>query len=589
MIRSKAETDIRDGAEGLPGIGAKAIGALIAFAAGDALGWPQEMPANKAAGSPDVAFRQWTRRAGGRFYHHLETIRAGEYSDDTQLLLAVARARLTTPRWVERLALHELPLFTVYERGAGRAVLRACRAWRQARPPWLAADESDREAYFEAGANGVAMRAIPHALWHHRSESARDLAADVMADGVLTHGHPRALVGAIVYATAAWILLRKRETLAYGELIDKLLRGEATWAEMPSVEGSLGLDVAPVLESIHPRWQETVHEVRHLLMSAREGLERGALGDDRDVLERLGCFTKTKGSGTVTAVAAIYLASRYAAQPRSSVLAAAFATGADTDTLGAMTGGLVGAIAGSTWMPTEWQDVQDSPFLADVAMRLAHHHMMEGGAAPVRELDLDGLVDRLQRAESNEPVPELGGRVVDVALLSSKERQVARLVKIASEHGQTFYVKRMLPKTAAAERAEPTSTRPKLRSSRHIGVKIRGVQMVVRDVHQTARFYEDVLGLRAALDHRGVYVLDGMLELLDARRAASLGVRQYPPGLVLVFEAQDVYGLADRLEGFGVAEVVMSGDAAEEVWVRFRDPNGNQVEIREAREKSRRR
>ena len=49
---------------------AKAEGAFLALAAGDALGWPQEM-IRKVRGSadettPHVEFRTWTRRSGGR-------------------------------------------------------------------------------------------------------------------------------------------------------------------------------------------------------------------------------------------------------------------------------------------------------------------------------------------------------------------------------------------------------------------------------------------------------------------------------------------------------------------------------------------
>ena len=81
----------------------KARGAFWGAAAGDALGWPQEMPGRRvrqvlrdeAVGS----FETWQRRSGGRFMPHQETILAGEYSDDTQLLLCTARAILSGRNW----------------------------------------------------------------------------------------------------------------------------------------------------------------------------------------------------------------------------------------------------------------------------------------------------------------------------------------------------------------------------------------------------------------------------------------------------------------------------------------------------------
>ena len=76
---------------------AKAEGAFLALAAGDALGWPQEMRRNvrnSASGvSPRIEFQTWTRRTGGWYRPYEETIGAGEYSDDTQLTLALARSR----------------------------------------------------------------------------------------------------------------------------------------------------------------------------------------------------------------------------------------------------------------------------------------------------------------------------------------------------------------------------------------------------------------------------------------------------------------------------------------------------------------
>src|SRR4051794_493047 len=70
---------------------AKAEGAFIALAAGDALGWPQERGPGKQRPQAKTELRDWERRSGGRYYSHTEVIRAGEYSDDTQLTLAVAR------------------------------------------------------------------------------------------------------------------------------------------------------------------------------------------------------------------------------------------------------------------------------------------------------------------------------------------------------------------------------------------------------------------------------------------------------------------------------------------------------------------
>ena len=117
---------------------AKAEGAFLAFAAGDALGWPQEMPRSvrggPVGGSPSLEFRTWTRRSGGRFRPYDEVIGAGEYSDDTQLTLAVARSRTNHGAdWWRAFMRVELPRWTIYERGGGGATKRAAQAWVAAR------------------------------------------------------------------------------------------------------------------------------------------------------------------------------------------------------------------------------------------------------------------------------------------------------------------------------------------------------------------------------------------------------------------------------------------------------------------------
>ena len=120
---------------------AKAEGAFCAFAAGDALGWPQEI--RQRGGSrgvetvPHIEFKKWTRRSGGQYRPFEEIIGAGEYSDDTQLMLAIARSRTTYGAdWWKAFATVELPLWTLYERGGGGATKRAARAWTSGEPPW---------------------------------------------------------------------------------------------------------------------------------------------------------------------------------------------------------------------------------------------------------------------------------------------------------------------------------------------------------------------------------------------------------------------------------------------------------------------
>jgi ADP-ribosylglycohydrolase len=150
---------------------ARVEGAFTALAAGDALGWPQEFLSRKQRVQPTPAFRDWQRRSGGRFQPHTEIIRAGEYSDDTQLTLAVARSRLTAgASWWAHFTRNELPLWMLYERGGGGATKRAALSWLRGVAPWKQSEGPAVARYFEAGGNGVAMRVIPHAVFHAEAQ-----------------------------------------------------------------------------------------------------------------------------------------------------------------------------------------------------------------------------------------------------------------------------------------------------------------------------------------------------------------------------------------------------------------------------------
>ena len=439
---------------------AKAEGAFLALAAGDALGWPQEMPrnilSNRGNAGAHVEFEEWTRRGGGRFHPYEEVIHSGEYSDDTQLTLAVARSRINHgPAWWKAFTRIELPLWTLYERGGGGATKRAANSWANGSPPWKASKRESIRRYFEAGGNGVAMRVLPHALFLAGQDHPTTLMHDVVLDGSATHGHPRALVGATAYAYAAWSLVRLNDTLRFGELLDTLLDEAPVWSRFPASarERSSWFEAAnDATDARYGRiWEQTTHEMRDLLEKARKGLRAGALADDHSVLKELGCFGRAKGAGTSSAAGAAYLAARHAAQPVQGILRAAFEKGTDTDTLAAMAGGLMGCLAGVEWLPQPWRQVQDSEYLRNIAAKVAQGP--EGASEkPVEPLP-DSRSILLDLILNGNQEIGLGGstRVVATALRNPKSlsKSVAvRAWRLKTAEGQTLYVTKIgrLPK-----------------------------------------------------------------------------------------------------------------------------------------------
>lgn len=355
----------------------RARGMLVGAAVGDAMGWPYERrdrtrslpPLSQTSGR----FFAWQRTTGSRFRPVVEEIRPGEYSDDTQMLIAVARARLTAgDQWLSWLQRVEWPFLLDYERGAGASVKRACRAWEKRGAAWGNRTD-DQDKYFGAGANGAAMRIAPHVIAHHEGTFG-DLAHDVVHDAATTHGHPRALLGALVHAYALWISLRQPAPLAYGWLVEAALNGLKDWRE-PVWQGldRRWLDAASqeFPDGYERAWDDTVREVEELLNSARVSLESGALSAPSAFLETHGLTrTKTRGSGTLCAVAAMYLAARSASSPERGVAVPARQEGADTDTLASMTASLLGAGLGQEWLGSYGRSVQDAPLLNTLAENL---------------------------------------------------------------------------------------------------------------------------------------------------------------------------------------------------------------------------
>ena len=458
---------------------AKAEGAFLALAAGDALGWPQEMPRNVRGGSAGkgahVEFEKWIRRSGGRFQPFEETILPGEYSDDTQLTLAVARSRTNHgSAWWKAFTRVELPLWTLYERGGGGATKRAARAWADGHPPWKSNKKNEVHQYFSAGGNGVAMRVLPHALFLAEQESSAVLMHDVVLDGSATHGHPRALLGATVYAYAAWSLARRSSTLRFGELLDTLLDEAPEWSKFPKSERDGGSWFEAAEDATGARyhliWDQTTCEMRELLEVARKGLQAGALADDHSVLKDLGCFGRTKGAGTSSAAAAVYLVARHAAQPVQGVLRAAFEKGADTDTLAAMAGGLMGCLCGVEWLPTAWFQVQDAEYLRNIASRTAlgpcNAHQRPVEPTP----HLETIFSDLPRKGEHELV--LGNTTRARAVVLPDLKPIAKSIavrawRLSTSDGQTMYITRVgrLAREAFADQPSDTPEPNQLLSS----------------------------------------------------------------------------------------------------------------------------
>lgn len=423
-------------------------GIFLGAAVGDALGWPQELRGGLVGGqkerdraTPRPEFRNWTRNAGHYSKRYHDPVHAGEYSDDTQLLLATARSCLAGERWWERLTEVELPTWPLYQRGGGGAVLAAASCWADGRPPWQGEGSARTQAiakrYRDAGANGVAMRIAPHVLW---AENSDDLIRRIVRDGITTHGHPRALVGALVYAFALRGAASSRTTHGFGDSVEAAAAGlidvDRVLPVLPPEWGT-----AHDLERFAATWQDTNKETSQLLSLISDSLHRGAMSNPEETLERLGCADpKINGAGTVSAAAAIYLASRFAARPQGGLLTAAFLRKADTDTLASLATAILGALHETNWLGNLAIDVQDANYIAKLA-DLSATHIADPPKSPTRRPKAlrNALVEAMlsRRATHGEFPDGRQCRFDDLAVLNDSRVLRAR---ISLDDGQTVLV-----------------------------------------------------------------------------------------------------------------------------------------------------
>jgi ADP-ribosylglycohydrolase/catechol 2,3-dioxygenase-like lactoylglutathione lyase family enzyme len=597
-------------------IRARAEGALLATAVGDALGWPQEDRGRRTDGSrtpePKFDFTEWRRRGGGRYASHEESIHPGEYSDDTQLVLAVARARRTGDAWWDRLTQVELPFWLFYERGGGMATKRAARSWASGKAPWHG---EHADGYFAAGGNGVTMRVLPHILYGCQGTEFAPVAAAVVKDGTATHGHPNALVGALAYSYALWLALRRERVLAYGALISELYEAADDWSLLPTDLPAGWRDAADAHSNgdYAGAWRKAGASMVNLLGVAAAAMEHGALSVDRETLEALGAFdNRVSGAGTVTAAAAVFLASRYAARPAQGLLAAAFAIGADTDTLAATAGGLLGAINGREWLDVAGRRVQDQRYLVATA-RAAVSAGAGGEGLKYRPLDsrpreLRTLWRRLGDVTTGAEISLPDGRVgvlERITDLATSTRHTIRVYAIRTDDGQSLFLKKVsrLPrdqggdKQALAPAAAEIS--PAVGSGQTIPsttVRRRAVVAIeAASIKRTVDFYRDLIGLELTRQTSDYVSFGGVLVVVPANGAKPIELQlaldqelfARSPKIIVFVAADDLETLHQQLHRAAVpVTAVRCSEGGGPHRFSCIDPDGTVVEIRQANDGS---
>ncbi|MBU7012942.1 MAG: ADP-ribosylglycohydrolase family protein [Theionarchaea archaeon] len=430
--------------------------ALLLSAVGDSLGWPQEF-AWKKRSKPVKTFLEWKKLVGGKWWGYEDTINPGDYSDDTQLTLSVARSINTSGGFVpEYFAYLELPLWMNYERGGGRSIKTAARNILKRKSQWFSNFyRTNRVKYENAGANGAAMRNLPIALVNMNNE--RRFIIDTFKNSIITHGHPRAIIGSILIGGAQMYFLKheKIELDSFRDYIYRLLQSSIKIAR-----GDENIAIWLTHQnnnSVYERtYENTIKEAQYFM----DHMEKYLPKEDEQYYR----FTKAldrnfKGSGVSTAICAIYLALKYIETPENALFRAANMVGSDTDTIASFVGSLIGAFDNDVLSSRRVRhlifSLQDKNYFKDIGKFLweitfGSPDFIEEGTIDKTEAFLKimaweiGLHEMFWDAleEGNMVVhPTLGKGTIQNKTIKELRRDnyIAKIIKINFNMGQTAY------------------------------------------------------------------------------------------------------------------------------------------------------
>ena len=304
----------------------RCVGALLGFAIGDALGMPVEFL------SREQIRRYYGKPVSGFIKAHpghaSDFLPEGSYTDNTQTMLATAECliecqKMDPARHAD--ALLSWFLNTVPHRTPSTANLRACKHLSTGRP-W------NKSGVFSSGCS-AAMRMTPIGLVFNRFPETLTRAA--VDNCIITHTEPRARAASVSVAYLTARLIQSDERSWPGDQV----------LETADHIARLDADLAAVL-----RWSA---QITHL--PPEEALFE--IGTSSDAIEAI--------------PAAVYCFLKYPRNFTGAVLTAVNA-GDAADSIGALTGSFVGALAGADAIDKQWETgVENSDVLTGVGENLA--------------------------------------------------------------------------------------------------------------------------------------------------------------------------------------------------------------------------
>jgi catechol 2,3-dioxygenase-like lactoylglutathione lyase family enzyme len=410
------------------------------------------------------------------------------------------------------------------------------------------------------------------------------------------------LIGALCFGYIAWEAFRYDGTLPYGYLLKTALTNPEAWSSFPR-GGRLIETWAENADEVYRgsferRWKDTTSEMVSLLRRAVSGIDAGALSIDSQVLSGLGCFDhSTNGAGTVCAAAAAYLASKYAPDPQHGIVEAAFAFGADTDTLASMTSSVLGAVSGSDWLLRFRDCLQDERYIGELADRICEAKTVSEVDDNIQQLSpqrriREALINQVLASPIGTKISLPDGRDAEVERLdnlNSSSGVSAQQWKLRTIDGQTIYIKR-LSRVERSSRSEADSFLSKQVSSKRLpktSSKVQAVKLPVESIEKSRHFYGELLGLRVTRESKSVVNFGGVITLVPLDYLRELeDLRGGPPIRSLIcIETKDIDLCHDRVREDSSARCTPFTEKSGRRLFRCIDPDRNIIEIFEAAQK----
>lgn len=355
----------------------KIINSALWAAYGDALGFMSELADEnmliKRTGDKKITnLNTWKRQIGGR-YGAIVILPQGAYSDDTQLRLSTSRAINNNYHFgIHEFSKIELPVWQCYALGAGRGSKLAASSLSKRNTVWFNNFYSnDKTNYIHAGGNGACMRIQPHVWACPTPTLPQSFLPDVIKNSITTHGHARAIAGAVFHALSLAHVINSSKIPSIDDLkrfndlildIPKYINEDQHLNTIWKNQIELSLEM-----SINDQYS-IVHKEINTLLSTIEQWYNTPNKTYKKLAKALDLYTaETRGSGTLTSVAASATALLiYDIPANQLMLDIVNELWTDTDSIATM----VGAIIGIALKEVPPHEVQDQAYIIEESDRI---------------------------------------------------------------------------------------------------------------------------------------------------------------------------------------------------------------------------